>query len=348
METLWFCLVALMLAGYVVLDGFDIGAGMVHLFVAKTGDERRQVLASIGPFWDGNEVWLLAAGGTLYFAFPKLYASSFSGFYLPLMMVLWLLILRGVSIEFRNHIDNPAWTPFWDAVFAGASTLLAVFLGVALGNVVRGVPLNDQGHFFLPLWTNFLPGPEPGILDWYTILVGVMAAATLLLHGSLWVAYKTEGDLHERADRLARRAVHAVTLLTIAVTAASFWIQPQIAFNFARAPWGYVFPALTLAGLFFVLRNLQLGNHLRAFLGSGLFIVGMLTSAAFGVFPMVLPSNTDSALSLTIHNAAASRYGLGVALMWWIPGMLLALAYAYFLYRRFAGKVPPSGAVHGH
>src|SRR5467141_3702627 len=142
MGTIWFWLVAIMIAIYVLLDGFDLGAGAIHLLVAKTDEERRQVLASIGPVWDGNEVWLIAAGGTLYFAFPALYASSFSGFYLPLMMVLWLLILRGISIELRTHVDNRLWKSLWDAVFAGASTLLAVFFGAALGNVIRGVPLD--------------------------------------------------------------------------------------------------------------------------------------------------------------------------------------------------------------
>ena len=146
METIWFCLVAVMIAVYVVLDGFDLGAGIVHLFVARTDAERRAVLGSIGPVWDGNEVWLLAGGGTLYFAFPALYASSFSGFYLPLMIVLWLLILRGISIEFRNHIQSLVWQPLWDAVFAGASALLAIFFGAALGNVVRGVPLDRPAN----------------------------------------------------------------------------------------------------------------------------------------------------------------------------------------------------------
>ena len=155
MQTIWFMLVAVMIAIYVVLDGFDLGAGIVHLLVARSDGERRQVLRSIGPVWDGNEVWLLAGGGTLYFAFPALYASSFSGFYLPLMMVLWLLILRGISIEFRNHIDSLVWKPFWDVVFGGASALLAIFFGAALGNVVRGVPLDSANEFFLPLWTNF-------------------------------------------------------------------------------------------------------------------------------------------------------------------------------------------------
>src|SRR5580765_4109888 len=149
METLWFMIVAVMVAAYVVLDGFDLGAGVIYLGAARTPVERQKIMRAIGPVWDGNEVWLLAAGGTLYFAFPLLYASSFSGFYLPLMIVLWLLMLRGISIEVRNHIDSPVWTPFWDVIFAGASVLLAIFFGAALGNVVRGTPLDVSGNFFL-------------------------------------------------------------------------------------------------------------------------------------------------------------------------------------------------------
>src|ERR1035438_4229862 len=173
METLWFCLVALLIVAYVVLDGFDLGAGAIHLLVAKTNDERKAVLESIAPFFDGNEVWLLAAGGTLYFAFPVLYASSFQGFYLPLMIVLWLLILRGLSLEMRSHVDVDLWKHFADAVFALSSSLLAIFFGAALGNVIRGVPLNADGYFFLPLWTNFTPQHDAGILDWYTVPIGL-------------------------------------------------------------------------------------------------------------------------------------------------------------------------------
>jgi cytochrome d ubiquinol oxidase subunit II len=195
METTWFCLISVMLATYVVLDGFDLGAGVAHLLVARTDAERRLVLRSIGPVWDGNEVWLLAAGGTLYFAFPALYASSFSGFYLPLMIVLWLLILRGISIEFRNHIESLVWHPLWDAIFAGSSALLAIFFGAALGNVVRGVPLDAAGDFFLPLWTDFSAGKDVGILDWYTILIAVAALLTLTVHGALWLALKNEGPV---------------------------------------------------------------------------------------------------------------------------------------------------------
>src|SRR4030088_25244 len=165
MGTIWFWLVAIMIAMYVLLDGFDLGAGAIHLMVAKTDEERRQVLATIGPVWDGNEVWLIAAGGTLFFCFPALYASGFSGFYLPLMIVLWLLILRGISIEFRYHIVSRVWDPFWDFLFSAASLLLAIFFGAALANVVPGVPLGGSGYLFGPLWTDFRLGEQTGILE---------------------------------------------------------------------------------------------------------------------------------------------------------------------------------------
>lgn len=335
MPTIWFCLVAVMIALYVVLDGFDLGAGILHLFVAKTGEERRAVLASIGPVWDGNEVWLLAGGGTLYFAFPALYASGFSGFYLPLMIVLWLLILRGIAIEFRNHIRGPVWEPLWDAVFALASMLLAVFFGAALGNVVRGVPLDAAGYFFLPLWTNFLTAGEIGILDWYTVLIGVAAFLTLAEHGALWLAYKTEHALEVRARRAAARLWWGVAIAVVMITLVSFQVQPQLGESFRQRPWGYVFPLLAIAGLV----AMRTRDNLRAFLGSCAFILGMLTSVVFGVYPDVLPAIGDPAHSLTIYNAAAPPYGLEVGLVWFVPGIALASCYFYYTYRSFAGKV---------
>jgi cytochrome d ubiquinol oxidase subunit II len=339
METLWFCLVAIMIAGYVVLDGFDIGTGIVHFWVGRTESQRRRVLKSIGPVWDGNEVWLIAGGGVLYFAFPALYASSFSGFYLPLMMVLWLLIARGVAIEFRNHLDSPLWRPFFDFVFTAASALLAIFFGAALGNVVRGVPLDKAGYFFLPLWTNFQPGPDAGILDWYTVLVGLLAFFTLAHHGALWLVLKTEDILLERAQKIAHVAWFGVAAMTVVVTAFTFRIQPQVAANLKAHPWGYVFPALALAGLFLSTRFRHRGDELKPFLASCAYIAGMLTSAAFGIFPDVLPSNANPAQSLTIWNTASAPYGLVIGLVWWIPGMALVAAYTIYVYRHFAGKV---------
>jgi cytochrome bd ubiquinol oxidase subunit II len=339
MEIIWFCLVAIMIAGYVVLDGFDLGAGIVHLFVARTDAERQQVLRSIGPVWDGNEVWLLAGGGTLFFAFPGLYASSFSGFYLPLMIVLWLLILRGISIEFRSHIDSPTWKPLWDVVFCGASATLAIFFGAALGNVVRGVPLDKSGDFFLPLWTNFNVEPDAGILDWYTVPVGLFAFLTLAMHGALWVIFKTEGAVRERARSLVKPAWFGVLLFTIVVTVLTFQIQPQVLTNFAARPWGFVFPALAMLGLGGIAAFGFGRDELKAFLASCLYIAGMLTSAAFGLFPYVLPSIGIQAYGLTVHNAATTEYGMKAGLAWWIPGMLLATLYTIHVYRSMRGKI---------
>lgn len=343
MPTLWFCLVAVMLAVYVVLDGFDIGAGIVHLLVAKTNAERRAVLASIGPVWDGNEVWLIAAGGTLYFAFPGLYAASFSGFYLALMMVLWLLILRGISIEVRSHIDNPMWHSFWDVVFSCASLLLALFFGAALGNVVRGVPIDGDGYFFVALWTNLLPGRDPGIIDWYTVSVGMAAVIALTLHGALWVALKTEGDLPVRCRRLTQRLWWIMLGLILWVTFVSFAIQPLLARNFALHAWTVFFPAAAAGGLIGMRVYLRRELDKPAFFSSCTFILGLLSSAAVGLYPYLLPSNVDPARSLTISNAAAPPYGLQVGLFWFIPAFILAGGYSIFVYKRFAGKVETGG-----
>ncbi len=343
METVWYCLIAGMIAIYVLLDGFDLGAGIIHLFVARTDAERRQVLASIGPVWDGNEVWLLAAGGTLYFTFPALYASGFSGFYLPLMIVLWLLILRGISIEFRNHIEDPAWAPLWDVLFCFSSLLLAVFYGAALGNVVRGVPLDARGYFFEPLWTNFRLGPETGILDWYTILIGLAAFLALTQHGALWVGLKTAGPVQQRSLRLARGTWWGVAASTVVITWVTIHVQPQVPSNLSRHPWGYVFPALALAGLlamrWFLRRQDAAQNDRKAFLASCAYLLGMLTSVVFGLYPHVLPASSNPAYGLTAQNAKAADYGLRIGLVWWIIGMILAGGYFVFLYRHFAGKV---------
>jgi cytochrome d ubiquinol oxidase subunit II len=338
METLWFWLVAVMVAMYVLLDGFDLGAGAIHFLVARSDEERRQVIATIGPVWDGNEVWLLAAGGTLYFAFPLLYASGFSGFYLPLMMVLWLLILRGTSVEFRSHIQSPIWIPFWDFVFSASSLLLAIFFGAALGNVVRGVPLDETGYFFEPLWTNFQLGDHTGILDWYTILVGVTALLALMMHGALWVRFKTTGPVHERSGQLAAWIWWGVLIFTGILTMITFTVQPQVIANFKTWPIGLIFPAIAVAGLAGIIFELRRGNERNAFLASCGYLLGMLTSVVFGVYPMVLPAR-NPAYSLTVANAKAADYGLKIGLVWWIIGMLLAAGYFTYVYRTFAGKI---------
>ena len=324
MSTLWFMIVAVMVAVYVLLDGFDIGAGAVHLFIAKNDAERRMVLRAIGPVWDGNEVWLLAAGGTLYFAFPLLYASSFSGFYLPLMMVLWLLMLRGIGIEFRTHIEEAVWKGFFDVIFGISSILLAIFFGAALGNVVRGVPLQADGYFFEPLWTNWRVGAQNGILDWYTVICGVVALVTLVVHGSLYLAIKTEGELNSRARKVASLFWPVQVLLTGASLIATVLVVPHVLDNYNKWPIGYLVPALVIGSLIYLFYAHSKRNDKGAFLASCTYIVGMLVGAAFALYPNVLPASTDSSYSLTIYNTAAGAHGLGVGFVWWTIAMILA------------------------
>jgi cytochrome bd ubiquinol oxidase subunit II len=344
METLWFMIVAVMVAAYVVLDGFDLGAGAIYLRAGKTAAERRKILRAIGPVWDGNEVWLIAAGGTLYFAFPLLYASSFSGFYLPLMMVLWLLMLRGVGIELRAHMENPVWVGFFDLIFCVSSALLTIFFGAALGNVVRGVPLGADGYFFEPLWTNFRVGTNTGILDWYTVLTGVIALVTLTAHGSLYIAVKTDGELNQRTRGIALRAWPVQVLLTIVGLLATCYVQPVVLDNYKHHAIGFLIPVVVFGSLGMMIYAIRKGQDKLAFVSSALYIVGMLVGAAFALYPVVLPASTDPAhRSLTIYNTAAGRHGLTVGLTWWVLGMVLALGYFTLLFRMFRGKVQLEG-----
>jgi cytochrome bd ubiquinol oxidase subunit II len=260
--------------------------------------------------------------------------------------VLWLLILRGMSIEFRNHVRSELWHAFWDVVFAGASILLAIFYGAALGNVVRGVPIDADGYFFLALWTNLQPGADAGIIDWYTVLVGVTALVALTLHGALWVAWKTEGDLQARCQKLASRFWLAVLPLVALVTVASFQVQPLLLGSFEQRPWGIVFPALSVTGLLGMRLALMGKQEGKAFLSSALFILGLLCSAAMGLYPNLLPSNNDAARSLTVANVSASAYGLQIGLIWFVPAFALAAAYSTFVYRHFMGKVESGAAGH--
>jgi cytochrome d ubiquinol oxidase subunit II len=339
METIWFLLVAFMLVAYVVLDGFDIGAGIVYPLLSRSDDDKRLILRTIGPVWDGNEVWLLAAGGTLYFAFPLLYASAFSGFYLPLNMVLWLLILRAIGIEFRTHLDEPVWKGFFDGIFVIASVLLAIFFGAALGNVIRGVPLGPNGVFFEPLWTNWRVGQENGILDWYTVLTGVVALFALMMHGSLYVGLKTSGDLSARARQLATRVWPLMLVLTMVSLPATVFAVPGILGNYSKWPIGYVIPLVVMASLVCIFLFHRQGRERDAFLASCVYLAGMLGGAAFALYPNVLPASSGPAYNLTIYNAASGPYSLKWGLLWWSFGMLIAIGYFVFIYRMFKGKV---------
>lgn len=343
MGFLWFWLVAVMIVGYVVLDGFDLGVGVLHLFLPKTEEERKTMLRSIGPVWDGNEVWLLAGGGTLYFAFPLLYASAFSGFYLPLMIVLWLLVLRGVSLELRNHIDLGMWTALLDGVFGFASTMLTIFFGAALANVLRGVPLQADGYFFLPLWTNWKPGESPGILDWYTVVGGLVALVALTLHGALWLTIKVSGALEARARKIVTPLWIVLVALTVVSLVATIAVRPESLHNYAAYPFTYVVPAGVVAALVGVWIWNGKAQPVKAFLASCVYLFLMLAGACWGVYPTLLPATTGAANDITLTRAISGPHTLAVGLAWWTIGMALAVSYHVFVYSRFKGKTDAEG-----
>jgi cytochrome bd ubiquinol oxidase subunit II len=336
---LWFAIAAAMLATYVVLDGFDFGIGALHLFVAKSDQERRQVLAAIGPFWDGNEVWLLATGGALFVAFPRVLASGLSGFYFAIFLVLWVLILRGISIEFRSHVDHPLWRAAWDTIFAVASTILPVLFGAALGNLVRGLPLDAEGWFSLPLFTNFTARTPVGILDWYTVFAGVFALTVLAGHGATFLLWKSDGPVHERSRRAAGRLYGGVVLLWPLLTVATWLVNAPMLAALPDRPLAWLSLLLAVGGLLAVRLGLRASRPLWAFLGSCAFVAGMLAATAACVFPVMLRAIGDESVSLTAYNASVPAAGLLTALRWWGIGAPLAVAYFVLLFRLHRGKV---------
>ncbi len=348
MGFIWFWIVAAMLAAYVVLDGFDLGVGILQPVLARSEPDHQIMLRSIGPVWDGNEVWLLAGGGTLYFAFPALYASAFSGFYLALMIVLWLLIMRGASIELRMHIDDGLWRSFFDGLFFLSSLLLAVFFGAALANVIRGVPLREDGYFFLPLWTDWRVGPQPGILDWYTVIGGVVALVALAIHGALYLAVKTEGELQLRARAFVRRSWIALFAITVISLIATISIRADALLNYYAFPLAFVIPAAVLGGLGGMLYFSRQGADHKAFASSCVYLVAMLVGAAASLYPRLLPSSNDVTRDITVQNALSGPYATRVGLAWWALGMVLATIYFVVVYRMFRGKVTLDGGGYGH
>ena len=339
MFELWFGIVAVMFTAYVVLDGYDLGAGALHLLVARTGDERRQVLAAVGPFWDANEVWLLAAGGALFVAFPRVLAAGLSGFYLAIFLVVWTLILRAVAIEFRSHLTDGLWRRFWDTGFTVASASLAILFGTAIGNVIRGLPLTAEGWFELTLFTDFRARAPVGILDWYTVLTGVFALVALAGHGAAFLAWRTEGPVHQRAARLARLVFVALAVLWPVVTWATHIVTPELLPAFPGRPLGWLGLLAAVAGLVVVFAALARGRALAAFLGSCAWIAGMLVATASCLFPVWLRALPDPALSITAYNGGGTEAGLRTALGWWAVGFPIAVAYFVVLFRLHRGKV---------
>jgi cytochrome bd ubiquinol oxidase subunit II len=338
MFELWYAVAVFTLTAYVVLDGFDLGAGALSPFVARTDSERRQVLAAIGPYWDGNEVWLLAAGGVLFVAFPRILSGGISGFYFAIFLVLWCLILRGIAIEFRSHVQDPVWRLSWDFFFALASSLLPVFFGAALGNLIRGVPLTPDGWFELTLFTDFSARAPVGILDWYTCLVGVFALVALAAHGSAFLAWKTDGPVRERSRRAARPLFVALTGCWLVVTIATWHVNRALLEALVSRPVAILLALIAAAGLVVVFLSLARERDLSTFLGSSAFLAGLSTATAACVFPVMLRSIPDPALSLTAFNAGGDPAGLKTAVRWLFVGLPLALFYFAVVFRLHRGK----------
>jgi cytochrome bd ubiquinol oxidase subunit II len=345
MFELWFGIVTLMLTLYVVLDGYDLGAGALHLVVARTDDERRAVHSAIAPFWDANEVWLIAAGGALFAAFPRVLAAGLSGFYLAIFLIVWCLILRAVAIEFRGHLAEPLWRGFWDVVFCGSSALLALLFGVALGNIIRGMPLDTDGWFKLTLFTRFMPRDPVGILDWYTVLAGTFSLIALAGHGAAFLAWRASGEVGERSRRLALMLHGTLVLLWPLTTLATHAVNPTLLPALPGRPlaWGSI--VLAAGGIAWALRSGARGRSLAAFLGSCAFLAGMLGATAACLFPVMLRALPDASRSITVYGGGATLHGLRTALVWWSIGFPIAGIYFATLFHlhRARAAPPPEG-----
>jgi len=339
METIWFAIIGALFTLFVTLDGFDFGAGIIYRFVAKTEAERRTVLNAVGPIWDGNEVWLVIAGGTLFFAFPVAYASAFSGFYLALILLLWLLMFRGLAMELRSQLASQLWRSFWDSMLVIGSVMISVVLGAALGNLLRGVPLQADGYFFEPLWTNFMVGQKLGLLDWYTLMTAGFVVSLFALHGANFIAFKTEGNLQARARRVSHNMGWPVAALAVAMAFATYVVRPGALDNFYDYPIGLALPVLIFASIAAGIRLRQRNLDGAVFAASAASIVLLMLGAAFSIYPNVLIATTKDVDNLTIYNAATSPFALRIGLTWFSVGATLAAAYTILMYRSFRGKV---------
>lgn len=326
---IWFVLVAVLLTGYAVLDGFDLGAGVLYPFLGRSEDDRRVIRASIGPVWDGNEVWLVAGGGALFAAFPAVYAMTFSGFYLAIMLVLFGLILRAVALEFRHRDES--WGKVWDAFFFLGSLAPALLLGVAVGNVIRGVPLNATGDY---------TGTFLELLNPYALLLGVTGLALFTSHGAAWIAVKAEGDLRTRAARAASVLQATFVLLAVAATVYTFADAARAKDNVLGSWAGWLMLVLLLVAVVWTRSSMLRKNDLGTFLASALSVVAVAGIAAVGNFPDMVPSRGGEAgAGLTVANSSSSDTTLGVMLIVAIIGFPLVLGYTAVVYRTFRGKV---------
>jgi cytochrome bd ubiquinol oxidase subunit II len=327
---IWFLLLGVLLVGYAILDGFDLGVGILHPFVAKTDEERRIFLNSIGPLWDGNEVWLVTFGGGLFAAFPQAYASVFSGFYTALMLVLVALISRAVSMEFRSKREHPGWRAFWDWSFFAGSTGASLVFGVAIGNAMMGLPLSPEGDF---------AGSFFDLLNPYGLLIGGFAVSMFALHGALFLNLKTEGALQARLRGWIWLAFGLFLVLYVLATISTLMLVPHATANFAQHPWAIMVVLCDVLAIANIPRCVYRSRPGQAFLSSAIGIAGLLTLFGLALFPNLITASNDSSLSVTIFNAASSAKTLGIMLVIAAIGMPLVLAYTVIIYRAFRGKV---------
>jgi len=348
MAETWFGLLGFTLTLFAILDGWNIGAGAVHWFAGRTGAERREIIAAIGPHWSWNEVWLLGFGGTFLLAFPRVMAASFAGFYLALWFVLWSFILRGISIEVGGHIHDRLWQSWWDFVFAVSSIVLAVLFGAALGNVIRGVPLDDSGRFSMSLFTDFGVRGRVGILDWYTVSVAVFTTVLLSAHGATYLRLKTLRAVHQRSERLARWLWVTAFVLFAVISLETWVVRPALYAAMIERPVAWLAVAVVLAGGWALFRGLRGAAEGRAFAGSCAVIAGLLGGAAASVFPVMLHSTLAPGQSITVYNGAAPAHGLAMALIWWPVALVLAFTYFAVIMREHRGKVRPITETQGY
>jgi len=330
LNIIWFILFVIIIAGYLILDGFDLGVGILHPFVAKNDHERRISLNSIGPIWDGNEVWLVLGGGALFAAFPMVYASLFSGFYVAMMLVLLVLILRTVAIEFRSKEKNPRWRSFWDMVFFASSLGIALLLGVAFGNVIAGVPLDQNQNMSVSLLS---------ILSPFALLMGVTTIFMLAMHGGIYLTMKTDGELQARVRSWIPRMMVVFFVLNTLVVLSTVLMHQTIIDRYRAEIWPVIFPTLALGALIVAAVMLGRGKDFAAFVASGAMIALLLMSAAAGLYPNLLLSTIDPAYNLTIFNGASEANTLTVMLVIALIGMPVVLLYTAGVYYFFRGKV---------
>ena len=325
----WFVLVGVLFTGYALLDGFDLGVGALHLFTRKDED-RRIMLNSIGPVWDGNEVWLVTGGGALFAAFPNVYATVFSGFYLAFMLLLVALIFRAIAIEFRSKQPMRWWRQMWDVGFAFGSVLSSFLIGVAMGNIAWGVPIDERGEF---------AGTFLGLLHPYALLLGITTVALFAMHGSIYVVMKTEGELHDKVRGWINHTIIFFIICYAVTTMATLIYVPHMAARVRGNPWLFTVALVNMLAIANIPREMHKGNDFRAFLSSCCAMIALMTLFGLEMFPHMVLSNPNPENSLTIYNAASSQKTLGIMLVIAMIGVPVVLTYTVCIYRIFRGKV---------